>query len=222
MENKKLNLALSIVFGVALVFFMLTVSIGLPIYNRWFYYLHIDAYDLTSLGYTREEIITAFREVMNYLTLPGVEFGTGSLKYSSDGMAHFADVKGLFNLNIIVLIVSGAILLTLFILKKKKIWQFSYYKGFSPAFFSAIFAIVLPLVLGVLVAIDPDNAFTVFHHIFFPGKTNWVFNPYYDEIIRILPQEFFINCAIFIGAGLIAFTVAVIVVEIVFRKKKTC
>ena len=220
MKKQTLNKALSITFGVALLFFMLTVSIALPIYSRWFYYLHVDALNLSSLGWTRAEIIGAFREVMNYLTMPGFEFGTGVLAHSADGAAHFADVKGLFNLNIIVLIISGAILLTLLILKKKKIWQFCYIKGFSPAFFSAIGALILPLVLGGMVAADPDGAFVVFHHIFFPGKTNWVFNPADDQIIQILPQEYFINCAAFIAVGLIVFTLTIIIVEIVSRKKR--
>ena len=87
MNKKALNTTLSITFSVALIFFLLTVCIALPIYNRWFYYLHVDAYNLTSLGYTKEEILTAFREVMNYLTLPSFEFGTGSLKYSAEGAA---------------------------------------------------------------------------------------------------------------------------------------
>ncbi len=204
----------------ALLFFMLTVSIALPIYSRWFYYLHIDAYELTSLGWTRAEIIGAYREVMNYLTMPGFDFGTGVLAHTADGAAHFADVKGLFNLDVIVLVVSGAVLLTLLILKKKKIWEFCKVKGFSPAFFAAVGALALPLVLGTLVAIDPDNAFVVFHHIFFPGKTNWVFNPAHDQIIQILPQEYFINCAAFIAVGLIVFTVTIILVEIIHRKKR--
>ena len=32
--------------------------------------------------------------------------------------------------------------------------------------------------------------FTAFHHAFFPGKTNWVFDWRTDEIILILPEIF--------------------------------
>ena len=52
-------------------------------------------------------------------------------------------------------------------------------------------------------AINFDKAFTIFHKIFFPGKDNWVFDSRYDQIIRILPQEFFRNCAIIIGITLL-------------------
>ena len=76
-------------------------------------------------------------------------------------------------------------------------------------------AIVLPLLLGGLISLDFDRAFTIFHSIFFPGKDNWVFNPYTDEIIRVLPQNFFMNCAILIGAGVIVLSAAIFTVEAV-------
>ena len=62
---------------------------------------------------------------------------------------------------------------------------------------------------------DFDRAFVVFHALFFPGKTNWLFDPNEDQIINILPQEFFRSCAILIFgillvgcAALIAFDLA--------------
>jgi uncharacterized membrane protein len=103
------------VFAVALVLLVLTVSIGLPIYCRPFYYAHIDALDLERSGFTENQIRTAYDQVLDYLTLPGKPFGTGELAYSAEGEAHFADCKVLFDLNAGVLIGSalcvGAILL---------------------------------------------------------------------------------------------------------------
>ena len=51
---------LSILFSIALFFFILTFSIGLPIYVRPFYYAHIEPMNLEAKsGFTREEIIEA-------------------------------------------------------------------------------------------------------------------------------------------------------------------
>jgi integral membrane protein (TIGR01906 family) len=61
-------------------------------------------------------------------------------------------------------------------------------------------------VVGSLAAVDFDRAFVIFHKIFFPGKSNWLFDYDADQIIRVLPQDFFMNCAILIGAGLILFS----------------
>ena len=68
-------------------------------------------------------------------------------------------------------------------------------------------------VIGVLAALDFERAFVVFHSVFFPGKTNWVFDWYADPIIRVLPQEFFMDCAILIGLGLITMAVGILVWE---------
>ena len=57
--------------------------------------------------------------------------------------------------------------------------------------------------IGGLVAINFDVAFEIFHKIFFPGKDNWLFSWYKDAIIRILPQDFFMNCAILIFVSIV-------------------
>ena len=67
------------------------------------------------------------------------------------------------------------------------------------------------MAIGALAALDFDRAFVVFHSIFFPGKTNWVFDWYRDPIIRVLPQDFFRNCAILIGVGLVTMAVGILV-----------
>ena len=51
-----------------------------------------------------------------------------------------------------------------------------------------------------------DKAFEVFHKIFFPQKQNWILNPKTDEIINVLPQKFFMNCAILIGVSILVFS----------------
>ena len=70
------------------------------------------------------------------------------------------------------------------------------------------------LVVGALAALDFDRAFVVFHALFFPGKDNWLFNPATDQIINILPQEFFRNCALLILALLILGCAALIFLDL--------
>ena len=57
--------------------------------------------------------------------------------------------------------------------------------------------IILPIVLFIIFIIDFDSAFTAFHKIFF-NNDYWIFNPRLDQIINILPQEFFYHCAVLI------------------------
>ena len=208
---------LSILCALCVFFFLLTAAIGLPIYIRPFYYAHIEAFDLPARsGYTAEEIRAAYDEVLDYLTLPGKEFSTGVLPHSVEGKAHFEDCKVLFDLNASILIGSGLVLAVLFFMRKK--WGPYRIGKHSAPFWAAVLSLTAPIMIGCLAALDFDRAFVIFHSIFFPGKTNWVFDWYADPIIRVLPQEFFMDCAILIGVGLITMAVGILVWE--SRKKK--
>ncbi|MBQ9734499.1 MAG: TIGR01906 family membrane protein [Clostridia bacterium] len=214
------NKILTAVFGIAVFFFIITISIGLPIYLRFFYYLQIESLSLPQkTGLSIEEIRFAFDDVMNFLTLPNYPFGTGSLSYTPAGKAHFVDCKALFNLNLTVLIVSTTIIVTLLALSRFKIFSFCRPFGMSVTFISAISIFIVAFILIGIVAIDFENAFVVFHHLFFPGKDNWQFTDA-DQIIKILPQEFFMNCAILIGVGIVTISLGIIIFQLV-KKRKT-
>ena len=220
--KKSLSIPLTVLFGVAVFLFIISFSIGLPIYCRFFYYLHINALNIPeATGYDYATIKHAYDQVLNYLTLPGFEFSAGVFKFSSEGASHFADCKVLFNINLIALLLSSAIIITTLILQKKGIILLSRPFGFSVAFTSAVSVLAIILLLFGIISIDFDKAFVVFHKIFFAGKDNWTFDYRYDEIILALPQEFFMNCAIFIGVGIIALSVGIIVFQVVKRRKKT-
>lgn len=210
------------VFVVALTVFLQAFSISLPILNRWFYYIQIDTLNLEAAsGKSYAEIKEAFDLIMDYLLLPGREFSAGVFAYSSSGAAHFADCKTLFVLDLTLAGVCGAIALTLFILHLVGVVKINSLFGHSAAFWTAIAAVLLPVVLGGLIAADFDKAFDVFHEILFPGKDNWIFNSRTDEIINVLPEQFFLNCAIFIGAGLVFFSAEIIAADcIVMHLKK--
>jgi integral membrane protein (TIGR01906 family) len=92
--------------------------------------------------------------------------------------------------------------------------------GFDATFFSAVGLLVSFTLVGLLASIDFSAAFTVFHKIFFPGKDNWLFDPRTDQIILLLPQSFFMDCAILILASIIALSAIFIAVGILRRDKK--
>ena len=210
---------LSVLCMICVCLFLLTVSIGLPIYIRPFYYAHIGAYDLEGLsGYSEAQIREAYDEVLDYLTLPGREFGTGELPHSPEGKAHFEDCKVLFDLNASILLLSGAILAVLFFMRRR--WGDYRIGKHSALLWAAVLSLTAPMIIGALAALDFDRAFVIFHSIFFPGKTNWVFDWYADPIIRVLPQEFFRNCAILIGGGLVTMAGGILVWENLKCKKE--
>lgn len=215
------NKIATIIFGIGVFFFIIAFSIGLPIYFRPFYYMQIEPLNLPLYtGESYQTIKEAFDQVMNFLVLPNQEFGTGVFKFNQSGMEHFVDCKVLFDINSTALIISSLIIIATLILQKKKIISLSKPFGMSVSFISAISIFVVIFVIVALVGIVGfSNAFTVFHHIFFPGKDNWLFDPYDMEVINILPQQFFLNCAILIGASILIISLSIIVFQLIKRHK---
>ena len=208
MKNKLLTGLLGFFAAILII----TISIGLPIYVRPFYYWQVDVLGIPEhSGADREDIIVAFDELMDYLTIPGKEFKTGIFRYSESGKSHFVDCKALFDLNISALIISLIGVVTLIILNKKKVFEFWRPFGMSVLFCSGAYTLGGFVLIGGLAALNFNKAFEVFHKIFFPGKDNWVFNWHEDEIIRILPQDFFMNAAILILFSIIFLCLACIV-----------
>ncbi len=215
---KVLNIFLTAIIGLAIFFLIITFGIGLPIYCRFFYYLQIEPLGLPqATGYDYATIKSAYDEVLNFLTL-GAPFGTGVFKYTQSGMEHFVDCKVLFDLNAIALGASALITFLLLLLNKLKLIKLARPFNMSVAFISAVAILVVAVILVGLVAIDFNNAFTVFHLIFFPGKDNWQFS-YADEIIKALPQQFFMNCAILIASAIVITVVTIITVQLLKRRK---
>lgn len=226
-QHKPLNIALSVLFIIALVILMLTFSIGLPIYCRFFYYIQINTLHLSEeaakygiiAGYT--EIKTAYDEILNFCTLPNQPFKSGIFAMSEAGAEHFADCKVLFDLNFYGLLFSAIITATLIVLHKLKIITIIRPFGHRAYLLAAIIAVALPVIVGLLCLIAGfDKAFEVFHGIFFPGKDNWTFDPRYDQIITVMPEQFFMNCAILIGVGLVAVSAALIVTDLILTRRE--
>lgn len=196
---------------------LLTVAIAAPLYSRSFYYAQVESIKKET-GYSSETITQAYDEVMDYLTLHK-KFGTGDLAYSEEGKAHFKDCQRLFDINLIVLVLSIVAVITLGALDASKKIKLAKPKGFNLAFYAGICAIALPLILASLCAINFERAFEVFHKILFPGKDNWVFESGKDAIIDILPISYFRNCAILIGCILVTLSAVAITITAVIRKR---
>ena len=59
-------------------------------------------------------------------------------------------------------------------------------------------------ILGFLVAIDFDQAFIIFHKLFFRNDF-WIFDYRTDPVITILPETFFMHCFILIVLIIVVF-----------------
>lgn len=210
----KISKPMSMLLSVLIALVVLTGSIAVPLLCRSFYYAHIGPMHLEDWGLTREEIVTAYDEMMDFCLGRREDFSAGVLAFSQSGADHFADVRGLFLLDLRVLRASLALLLAALVICKMKGVRPYRFLGRGPGFWAAAGLGVTFLAVGGLAALDFDRAFVIFHSIFFPGKDNWIFNWQTDPIILFLPQDFFRNCALLILALLLVWCAALIAADL--------
>lgn len=199
----KTSKPLSVLLSVLIALTVLTGSIAVPLLCRPFYYAHIGPMGLEEYYLSREQIETAYNQMMDFCLGKREDFAAGVLGFSQSGADHFADVRGLFLLDLRVLKASLALLLAALVVCKMKNLRPHRFLGRGPGFWAAAGLGTAFLVIGGLAALDFDRAFVIFHSIFFPGKDNWIFDWSMDPIILFLPQDFFRNCALLILALLL-------------------
>ncbi len=199
----KTSKVLSVLLSILIALVVLAGSIAVPLLCRSFYYAHIGPMRLEEYGLSREEIKTAYDEMMDFCLGRREKFSAGVLAFSQSGANHFADVRGLFLLDLRVLTAALALLAAaLAVCKMRKVRPHPFL-GWGPGFWAAAGLGASCLIVGGLAALDFDRAFVIFHSVFFPGKDNWIFDWQTDPIILFLPQDFFRNCAVLILALLL-------------------
>ena len=201
----------AVIKAVLMALVILSGAIALPILFRPFYWWHIAPYGIPeSMGLTTAQIKEAYDEMLDYCMGLSRDFSVGVLPFSASGAEHFADVRNLFIWDLAVFAFAAIALGILCYVNRKDQLRLA---GHTPGFWSAVGLGASFVIVGGLVAIDFEKAFTVFHKIFFPGKDNWLFDPYEDPVINILPAEFFANCAILIFAVILISCTALILYD---------
>ncbi len=179
---------------IGLVFTLLFISLGVifTINFRPLYYLDIKLLSIPEIsGYPRDEIIANYNALIDYSS----PFFRGSLSFptlisSPSGIQHFKEVKDIFVLFYGLAGFSLIAAVTIIIYKSRK-------KDISYLAAASLSTIILPIIVGLLIAIDFDAAFSLFHKLFFKNDY-WLFDPATDPVITILPDTFFLHCALLI------------------------
>lgn len=218
-DSMKTSKPLSVILSVLIALVVLTGSVAVPLLCRSFYYAHIGPMGLEDYGLPRGEIERAYNEMMDFCLGKREDFAAGALAFSQSGADHFADVRGLFLLNLRALKAAAALLLGAFVLCKVNHVRPHRFLDRGPGFWAAAGLGAAFLTVGGLAALNFDRAFVVFHSIFFPGKDNWMFDWQSDPIILFLPQDFFRNCAILILVLLLVWCVALLAADIWAKKR---
>lgn len=198
---------------IGIIFTLLFISIGvvITINFRPLYYMDVNFLNIDSTsGYSKEEILHNYNTLIDYCS----PFFQGDLQFptlpaSASGLQHFKDVKGIFNFFYLLGAITLIAVIVIYVYKKRK-------KDYSYLFTSSLTAIVLPVVLGLLFAMNFNTAFIAFHKLVFRNDY-WQFDPATDPVITILPESFFLHSAVMI---IIIVILLSILLYLLHRKKK--
>ena len=114
--------------------------------------------------------------------------------------AHMRDVRGVFAGFYAVALAAAAVLAAAFLLSRRRAQRASLWRRLSSA--GTVIAVVTVVGGGVGMLVF-DQAFTLFHEIFFPGG-NWAFDPRVDKLVQIFPDQFWSDTTIGVGVVVVA------------------
>lgn len=188
MKSKLTKLTLSIILTLTII----SLAVVLTLACKPLYYLDIHALHIPeTTGYTISEIKANYDAVIDY----SLSFGNAPLEFptfpmSEGGRIHFEEVKNIFNLFKYIAIF-GTLTGAAGILRQRRKQSYGYLK------LTAILTVALPAVIGATVALNWDWNFAAFHELAF-NNDYWLFDPATDPIINILPDAYFLHCAVMI------------------------
>lgn len=192
-----------------MILVMLLTSFWLVIYGDPQYRFYEKEYKkynvMDPLGMEIEGVMEVTDHMMDYLIGREEELsivtevdGRSQDFFNEQDRLHMADVRNLFlgGLKIRNICVVITILLIAGLIMWDKNWRRALQRAYTRAVLILFGVIVL---LAAAFTVDFTRCFTIFHQIFFTNDL-WMFNPSEDYMIRMLPEGFFSDMVVRIGA----------------------
>ncbi len=191
-KEKNIKVITDVVISVFAMLFFVSLAVIITLNSRCLYYFDIDYFNIPQTsGLSRDVIIENYDVLIDYNSLFNFEeLKFPSLPMSETGKIHFEEVKNIFVgfeyffIATLVIFIVG----TIYKVRKK---QFGFLK------LTSILTVGVPAVLGAIISINWQWFFVKFHEIAFDNDY-WIFDAVTDPVITILPDGFFMHCAIMI------------------------
>lgn len=201
---------LSFICSILILLISVALSLGIMCETNFLYYIDVDRLGIPEQsGMNREDAIKNINAVMDYLSpFSNEEFSLPNLEYSSFGASHFSDCKVIFN----AIFMSGGISIVLLC-----IIIAAYRKNLSFLICAGILSAILPIVVSIICLVGFSSAFQIFHSLLF-NSGSWLFDPVTDPVILLLPERYFMDCAIFIAVFCVFIGITVSAISFIFKK----
>lgn len=189
------------IMAVITALFILSFAVTATLMFRPLYYRDIARLEIAEQsGYPEAEIRENYDALIDYnLSLKESTLHFPTLEMSEAGREHFREVRAIFQFFLRMFLVTAAAGAVGMALKKRR-GEYGYLKA------AGCLTLGFPLALGAVIAVNWDAAFVMFHELMFDNDY-WIFDPATDPVITILPDAFFLHCAvlilllIFVGAA---------------------
>jgi integral membrane protein (TIGR01906 family) len=155
-------------------------------------------------GFTDEQLHSVTNSVLHDLVLGPPDFlaalpGQADPILKPSERAHMRDVRGVFTGFYAVAILGAAILAAAFVLSRGRAARISLWRRLART--GTVIAVVTVVGGGIGLLVF-DQAFTLFHEIFFPGG-NWQFDPRTDRLVQLFPDQFWSETTVAVGITIV-------------------
>ena len=185
---------LNILNSFSLAIFIICGSIIVGLKCKSLYYYDVKKLNISDAsGFSDDEIKLNYDYLIDYnLNNKVEEFNLPTIKYSTQGKIHFEEVRNIFQIIKKVFYLTGLISILGIILNIKD-------KNIKFLNITSITTILLPVIVSILLIINFNYFFIKFHEAVF-SNDYWIFDPYIDPVINILPEDIFFHIGILILA----------------------
>jgi len=204
--------ALLLLIAIATFSSILFANLDIISFDRSFYYDKFEQYGIYSKFDNNKTLVDSeFENVLSYLE--GNQNNIESSFYNDREKQHLEDVKQLFLIERLILIISVIMIILLgsYLFYTKNL-QF-FFKGIIAGSAGLIGFILLLFIAAIL---NFKSAFIIFHKMLFSNNL-WQLNPATDNLINILPREIFYDIAIKIIITTIATSVIILILGYIIR-----
>ncbi len=211
-KNPK-HLIFHIPAAIVLALFMISTSVTLTLNFRPLYYADIHLLKIAETsGYEEQIIRKNYDALIDYNCLFNHEpLSFPTLAMSESGRIHFEEVKEVFDLFGWMALITLPLVIVCIVITRK-------YHQYMWIGLAGVISIVLPVLLGVMIAVNWNCVFVTFHEIVFQNDY-WIFDETTDPVITLLPDTFFMHCAIMIFLLIILGSVICLTINRRLRKK---
>ena len=192
-----------------ITFIVLSISIDFTLVFKPLYYFDITNLSIaSSSNLSKVDILKNYNYTINYvIENKSSVYNLPTLPSSPEAQIHFYEVKQLFVKMTIFLVISLVVVVVygIFIKIKPRVLKWS-----SILLLLSSIGIIIPSLINF------NDFFDFFHSVFFKNSY-WEFDPIKDPIITILPEDFFLHCAILIIS---LWLLSSLVLALIYKKRK--